>query len=327
LIALPLLLLGLGQGTRANEALLILPGSPLAPFTLPDRDGKPTEWRPGRVTVITCCAFWCDTWKDQLPRVAEVARRLGNLPVDYLTVSVDGRWTERMPPFSRQRLLADPDGRWIASLGIDRVPYTLVIDQSGTVTACSYGTVRTDTLAAQVRSALTPATAAGSVYLTFDDFPEPGAEALLDLLRAQNVRATFFCIAGKAAANAALLQRAVREGHALEVHSWDHDVRNPQLERCRTALREVTGQSPTLYRPPGSERIFRLDGGALTLPIADPYDFARPGVKELIRRVALRLKPSAVIQLHAGVAETLQALPQILTTARAQALRFDILRP
>ena len=59
--------------------------------------------------------------------------------------------------------------------------------------------------------------------LTVDDGPAPATEALLDVLAELRVVATF-CVVGEhvaAPGGAALLRRAVADGHALASHGWD----------------------------------------------------------------------------------------------------------
>lgn len=61
------------------------------------------------------------------------------------------------------------------------------------------------------------------VVLTFDDGPWPGTTAaILDALKAQCVRATFFLIGENARARPALVKRQVAEGHTVAHHSMTH---------------------------------------------------------------------------------------------------------
>jgi len=321
------LLLAFGFLTLAGDVKAAPgPGDTVGAFTLRTLANQPYEWRPGRVTVLTCCAFWCDTWKTQLPRVNEAAQSTKGLPVDFITVSVDGRWTERGKAAAAGTMLGDPGGRWTSAVGIDRVPYTLVIDAKGTVQFASFGTLRTQALVDKIRDTLNGQSTGGTVYLTFDDFPaKTGNEELLDVLRAEQVPATFFCLCAKAKDFGSTLTRAVREGHALQIHSWDHDSDKPELPRCVAALDRL-GPKPTLYRPPGSEKILHLDYSPASYPVVDPYDFNRPGVNELTRRISLKVRDGSVIQLHAGVAETRAALPAIIASLRQRGFRFEVLR-
>jgi peptidoglycan-N-acetylglucosamine deacetylase len=67
--------------------------------------------------------------------------------------------------------------------------------------------------------------------LTFDDGPGPSTSGLLDVLRDQGVRATFFLLGrnveeapwcGDPARARAVAERAVREGHVLGNHTYSH---------------------------------------------------------------------------------------------------------
>jgi peptidoglycan/xylan/chitin deacetylase (PgdA/CDA1 family) len=304
------------QSVRAPAA-----GDKFSGFHLEKTNGDSYDWKPGRVTLITFCAFWCDTWKTHLARVAKTDEELNGLPIDYVAVSVDGRWTElgnRTPYMNRLEALKDPGGAWSTSLGIDKVPYTFILDADGVVRWAGHGVQRSEEMAGRLREALGPRLAGGEVYLTFDDFPKAGSDSLLDTLRALNVKATFFCVCDRAISEKDLLQRAVREGHVLEIHAWNHDDRNVDVNRCVQALVATTGQAPTLIRRAGKEEIDRLDGGKVQAYAVDPYDFLRPGVKEMLRRILSNLRSGCEIQLHAGVSDTLTALPEIVAGIRRQ---------
>jgi len=73
------------------------------------------------------------------------------------------------------------------------------------------------------------------VALTFDDGPWPGpTNKVLDALRHECVRATFFLLGRNAAANPALARRELAEGHTLAHHTFSH----PLLSRMSLAAAE-----------------------------------------------------------------------------------------
>jgi peptidoglycan/xylan/chitin deacetylase (PgdA/CDA1 family) len=302
------------------------PGDVISPFTLRTQDGTPWSWHAGRTTVLTFCALWCDTWKVELPRIQQVRNAVRGLPVDFSTVVVDGRWSDRTHTDQGGKLLLDPSGAWSQKLGIDRVPYTLVLSPEGRVTWAAFGTIRSQDLLDAVLNSKT-SVAGGPIYLTFDDFPSPtGCYELLDLLRAHRVSATFFCIGDHLDEHPEIARRAVREGHRLEIHSWAHDGLNPQLARCAEAIEKLTAEKATLYRPPGSEKILGLNGASVHYSVDDPYDYARPSPDEIVRRVVLAIHAGSVIQLHCGVHETLLALPRIIENLRERGFTFELLK-
>ena len=66
-------------------------------------------------------------------------------------------------------------------------------------------------------------TARNEVAITIDDGPDPRVTpAVLGVLAAHGVRATFFCIAERARENAALTRRIVAAGHSVQNHSLHH---------------------------------------------------------------------------------------------------------
>jgi peptidoglycan/xylan/chitin deacetylase (PgdA/CDA1 family) len=61
------------------------------------------------------------------------------------------------------------------------------------------------------------------VVLTFDDGPLPATTGkVLDALKAQCVKATFFLIGQNAAASPQMVRRQIREGHTVAHHTWSH---------------------------------------------------------------------------------------------------------
>jgi peptidoglycan/xylan/chitin deacetylase (PgdA/CDA1 family) len=242
-------------------------------------------------------------------------------------VSVDGRWSEQGAHAAVGKSLSDPGNRWCSPHGIDRVPYTIVVDPSGVIRWSSSGVLRSSDVVDAVRSAMSPDSSTGTIYLTFDDYPAPQLnDELLDVLRREDVPATFFCICSRLMEFRAQMERTVAEGHELEIHGWHHDEPAPPFEQCQRALAKF-GTDGTLYRAHGSESIVVIGSGkTLTHAVIDPYDYQRPGAKELIRRITNQLRPGAVVQLHAGVRDTVEALPGIIENARKRGFQFGRLR-
>ena len=267
---------------------MIAPGYRIAPFALPAYGGGTGAWQPGRVTAFSFCALWCDTWREQSARIARTKAALAGLPVDFVAVSVDGRWAER---YAGGTVLLDAGGRLSWSLDVSAVPLTLLVDRSGVVRLARQGIVRSEELIETARSLATGGASganAGAIFLTFADFPSvvPGDlvspdEELLDILRREGVRATFLGVAARLAtpAGAACARRARREGHTLREH--------------------------------------------LPAVVINPYDLDRPGESELLRRVLYAARPRAVVLLHAGVAQTCDALPALIASLRQRGFDLD----
>jgi hypothetical protein len=231
-IALLLALVG-ATGSAASDPL---PGSTLPPAVLADRQSRPVQWAPGRVCVFSFFAFWCDTWKDQSPRLLKARSALAGLPVDVITVSVDGRWTDVPGYNATLPLLLDRAG-WSAKIGIDRVPTTVIVDQAGQVRWVRSGVVRTEDLIREARAALHPASE-GAVILRIENFPPPtGGFELLDVLRRLNVHATLGLKPGVKPTDA-LVRQAVSEGHSLAGPIPKHGLVDP-YDQTRPGQAEI----------------------------------------------------------------------------------------
>jgi peptidoglycan/xylan/chitin deacetylase (PgdA/CDA1 family) len=113
------------------------------------------------------------------------------------------------------------------------------------------------------------------VVLTFDDGPWPNTtERVLDALRQECVRATFFLIGRNAQARPALAQREVGEGHTVAYHSFLH----PMLDRMPMAAAQsdieqgIAAVDGALRGPAGrtmATPFFRFPYFASTPPLLD----------------------------------------------------------
>ncbi|MCZ2839778.1 polysaccharide deacetylase family protein [Modestobacter sp. VKM Ac-2985] len=114
---------------------------------------------------------------------------------------------------------------------------------------------------APIRTVLdtTPATAARTVALTFDDGPWPeNTPDVLDVLRSSGVQATFFVRGDQAAAHPDLVRRIVAEGHAIGNHTWSHPylsqiapaARIAEIERTTQTIVNAAGTEPCFFRGP-----------------------------------------------------------------------------
>ncbi len=99
------------------------------------------------------------------------------------------------------------------------------------------------------------------VYLTFDDGPsDKVTPKILDVLKEENVKATFFIVGRLAERRKYLIEREFNEGHTVAVHSYSHVYKDiyssvesllADIDRCNELIHEVTGEYATVYRFPG----------------------------------------------------------------------------
>lgn len=98
------------------------------------------------------------------------------------------------------------------------------------------------------------------VYLTFDDGPSIYTGQILDILKANDIKATFFVIAREDESYWPYYTRILEEGHTLGMHSYTHDYNQvyASLDSFETDVNSLsqflydrTGEYPTIYRFPG----------------------------------------------------------------------------
>jgi len=164
-----------------------------------------------------------------------------------------------------------------------------------------------------------PKTNPPTIYLTFDDGPNPTATPqVLDVLRKHDVPATFFVIDKHLTrATAPIVRRAFEEGHAVALHSHTRALMFYRPARVSSTLQEaaarlevMTGHMPCrVFRPHAGHRsITMLDGagGAGYRVIGFgwmmwDFDFFRKKTAEsLVPRLVRKASPGDIVVIHDG---------------------------
>ncbi len=198
-------------------------------------------------------------------------------------------------------------------------------------------------------------TAEKVAYLTFDDGPDDtNTPAILDVLKAKGVHATFYVLGGMVEKNPEVLKRIFAEGHAIGNHSYDHDYDRlyaskesfvEEMEQTDEAIFKVIGMRPFIIRAPGGtvgmftadfyEHLNLLgyvehDWNVLTEDATPEHPSAEKQICYIDRRTAGHLKDNmALILMHCngGKEETVRALPGIIDNLRAKGYRFGVVTP
>lgn len=118
------------------------------------------------------------------------------------------------------------------------------------------------------------------IYLTFDDGPSHDiTPKILDILKEENVYATFFII-NFSQSKEELIKREVQEGHSVGLHGYSHDYKKiykseeiymSNLNDLQTKLENLTGVKSTITRFPGgsSNTVSRFNKGVMTKLVKD----------------------------------------------------------
>lgn len=164
-----------------------------------------------------------------------------------------------------------------------------------------------------------PSTAPPTVYLTFDDGPNPTATpALLDTLARHGVQATFFIIDKHLTADtAAIVRRAFEDGHAVALHSHTRTLmfKTPEdvattLQHAAQRMHQLTGYAPCrAFRPHAGNRSVPLLMGAARAGyrvigwgwmLWDFNGFRARTADSLVPRLVERASPGDIVVIHDG---------------------------
>lgn len=187
-------------------------------------------------------------------------------------------------------------------------------------------------------------------YLTFDDGPSTNTNKILDILKKNNIKATFFLIGKNAETNKELVKREVSEGNVVGNHTYNHQLNyreGPEafvqdLNKCDTVLKSIIGSDYKL-------KLVRFPGGSFGQKLA-PFRAAvtKAGYHYInwndltgdaehnnvpVNRLLGELEKytsddTVVILMHDAASKTtsVQALPQVIQYLKSKGYTFDTLK-
>ena len=183
------------------------------------------------------------------------------------------------------------------------------------------------------------------VALTFDDGPASAAQGgataeILDILKRENIKATFFVTGYGIKGNTDLLKREIAEGHTIGTHTMTH----PDLWKIQTKegienemlgvgkiVEQYTGKPPKFFRPPNGMyrdphgyimevakennlQVITWTTGALDWQMRDP--------QKITEQVLKTVMPGAIVLMHDTHQWTAEALPGIIQGLRDKGYEF-----
>lgn len=176
------------------------------------------------------------------------------------------------------------------------------------------------------------------VAMTFDDGPHPvNTPRLLDMLRARNIKATFYVIGRNVDLYPNVARRIVAEGHEIGNHTYTHptlsrlgdDAVRSELTKCRDAIARATGVQPRTLRPPYGALLQRQRewihaelGYPSIMWSVDPLDWKRPGPSVVTSRILNGTTAGSIILAHDLHAPTVDAMPATLDGLLRKGFKF-----
>lgn len=176
------------------------------------------------------------------------------------------------------------------------------------------------------------------IAITFDDGPHPqNTPRLLDMLRARNIKATFYVIGRSVDLYPQVVRRAVAEGHEIGNHTHTHrllsklsdDEVRGELTRCRDAVARAAGVQMRTMRPPYGgllqrqrEVVHAEFGYPTILWSVDPLDWKRPGASVISSRILSGTTAGGIVLAHDLHAQTVDAMPATLDGLLRRGFKF-----
>ena len=155
---------------------------------------------------------------------------------------------------------------------------------------------------------------------------------ILDLLDEYNAKATFFLVGIWVDKYPELVKEIHDRGHEIGNHSSKHphmtkiseSRMRQELSDMAEKLEAITGEKPTLFRPPYGDynntvvSVARSEGYEVVQWSIDSLDWKNKGAADLIRRATTNVAPGDIVLFHNDSKYILDALPTILKTYHQQ---------
>ena len=189
-----------------------------------------------------------------------------------------------------------------------------------------------------------------TVYLTFDDGPSPRTAEILDVLKQEDVKATFFIIGREGEREKDLMKRIVDEGHTLGIHTYSHvytsiytsvEAYLDDFYQTYQLIQDTTGVKPEIFRFPGgslnsyNRQDYQEIIAEMTRRGFTYYDWnassgdasAKPTAASVYSNTvqSSKNKDRIILLMHDSIGKTctVAALPQIIEYYKSQGYKFE----
>lgn len=190
-------------------------------------------------------------------------------------------------------------------------------------------------------------------YLTFDDGPSMVTKQVLDILRENEVHATFFLIGSQINDNTVdIVRQLAEDGHTIGVHTYSHkgaeiykskEAYIEDFKKASASIEEVIGYQPKIFRFPwGSVNKYlgsKAEGIILELE-AEGYTYfdwnvsaedsvGTPTAESILRNINkdyARYQEPIILMHDSSINEvSAKILPEIIKNIKTSGYRFDTL--
>jgi peptidoglycan-N-acetylglucosamine deacetylase len=180
-------------------------------------------------------------------------------------------------------------------------------------------------------------TSTKTVYLTFDDGPEPDITTkVLDILKEKNAKATFFCTGKNAEKHIELFNKIKTSGHVIGNHGYEH-LRGWGLSQKKfidNALKNKELFPGNLFRPPygaitpsQAKAISKYYKIIMWTILSKDYS-SKMTPEKCLKRIIKRVKSGDIIVFHdskKAAKNCLPVLPKLIDYLKNNGYEFGVL--
>ena len=182
------------------------------------------------------------------------------------------------------------------------------------------------------------------IYLTFDDGPIPNVtEWVLEILKSEDIKATFFCIGDNIQKHSEVYKRILAEGHQTGHHTFNHlngwnTESNHYIENfklCETEHLKLNTEHSFLFRPPygkikpSQSKTIRQFGYKIIMWDVLSYDFdSTVSEEKCLENVISNTEQGSIIVFHDSVKAEKNlkyALPKAIQVLKDKGFIFDVI--
>ncbi len=182
------------------------------------------------------------------------------------------------------------------------------------------------------------------IALTFDDGPDKDyTPQILDILKENNVKATFFVVGENVKSNSDIIKRQYQEGHEIGNHTFTHinvskngyNEIYKEINNTQKLVKDVIGIEPKIFRPPYRAiskpmcNIVKENNMNIVLwSDLDSRDWSNPGTYYIVDTITSKVKNGTIILLHDynklrnKKSQTIQALEIVIPKLKEMGYKF-----
>ena len=183
---------------------------------------------------------------------------------------------------------------------------------NGVVTGVGYGTVTitvTGTYSGLRATCKVKVCNVKQVAITFDDGPSNQTIRLLDFLKQNDIRVTFFLVGNRMTSFSTAVKREAAEGHEMGYHSYSHAMQTglstaqitSDFQKSDKILYEMTGKHFTVWRTPGGNYNDRVTQ-AVPVPhimwSVDTLDWKNRNASSVYYSIKNNAKDGSIVLMH-----------------------------